>query len=499
MRNNSRNIYMIFGNDKKKEIDQFRLSFQHKLIHSNLNSSNLKPRIFRNLTGKQLREKFLSKNKSISPKTKENLITNNKFLQYKKLSTNRNQFGSISTKNSINLTYQEKPKILSNYNNAISNLKQKGSIFRYKQKNKNCLNSYNEKLMPVISTERKERTKVLSKNELNVLSKTKKSNKIIRKFQPEAINYIKKNNSRNISETSGNINKKEINENKLVFHHLNLYNLYNPSIKSKIHKSISTNILNKYNLNLLNNNSEFTKFYTNRDKSDSIPTRNSISNTINNLKQKKTPKKRKKIFKENSKPLRTEISRRVHGSLLNIVNEAKKVPIKIKDNPKEKINNFIYNNKINELEKENQKLKEEINKLKKELNNKNEIINQQQLKIKEQESTIEYIKINNNREMNKLKDKIGKIKSIIPFEIFPGEKIMPIIFKSDDQNILYSVLCKNTDKFTRLKSIIYDNYPEYKEYENYFLFNGEKINELKTLDENKIKDGSIITIYSKYD
>ena len=482
MRNNSRNIYMIFGNDKKTEIDQSRLSFQHKLIHSNLNFSNSKPRIFRNSTQKELREKILSKKESISPKTKENLISNNKYLEYKKLSTNRNQFGSISRKNSINLTYQEKPKILSYYNNTINYFEQKRNIFGYKQKNKNCLNSSNEKLMPIISKKRKERTKALRKNKLNVLSKTKKLTKTIRKFQPETINYIKKNNSRNISETSGNANKKEI----------NLYNLYNRNIKSKIHKSMSTNKLNKYKLNLY---SEFSKFYNNRNKNGSISTRNSISNTLNNLQQKKTPKKMKKNFKENSYPVRTEISSRVKGSLLNIKNEEKKIPIKINDNPKEKVSNFIYNNKINELEKENQKLKEEINKLKKELHDKNEIINKLQLKIKEQENIIEDI----NREMNELLDKIGKIKSIIPYEILPREKIMSIIFKSDDEKILYSVLCKNSDKFTRLTSIIYDKYPQYKEYENYFLFNGEKINELKTLDENKNKDGSIITIYSKYD
>ena len=496
MRNNSRNIFEIFGNENKKEIDQSRLSFQHKLINSNLNFPNLKPRIVRNSTGKELRERFLQKRESISPK-KENLISNNKYLEYKKLSTNRNQLGSISTKNSINLTYQEKPKIFSYYNNTIYKLTQRRSIFGYKQnnKNKNFLNSFNEKLMPtVLLTEKKERTKSLSKNELGVLSKTKKSTKTYKKFQSEVINYIKKNNSKNINGTFNNDNKKGIIENKLVFHN---FNLYNPNKKSKIHKSISTIKLNNYyyNLNLLNNSSVFAENYINRNKNGSISTRNSINNTINNFKQKKTPKNMKKNFKEDSKPIRTEISSKAQGSL----NEEKKIPFKIKDNSKEIINNFIYNIKINELEKENQKLKEEINKLKKELHDKNEITNRQQFKIKEQENTIEDIKINNNREKNKLIDKIGKIKSIIPFEILPGEKIMSIIFKSDDENILYSVLCKNSDKFTRLKSIVYDKYPEFKENENYFLFNGEKINELKTLDENKIKDGSIITIYSKYD
>jgi DNA topoisomerase IB len=70
---------------------------------------------------------------------------------------NRNKFASISTNNSINLTYQEKPKIFNNYY-AIKNSKQLGSTFRYKRKYKKYLNSHHEKLMPVLLTERKERT-----------------------------------------------------------------------------------------------------------------------------------------------------------------------------------------------------------------------------------------------------------------------------------------------------------------------------------------------------
>ena len=133
--------------------------------------------------------------------------------------------------------------------------------------------------------------------------------------------------------------------------------------------------------------------------------------------------------------------------------------------------------------------------MKKEIEDKDEMIKVKELKIKEHENTI----FNKNKELEKLLDEIKKIKSIIPFEILPGEKIMSIIFKSDDQNIFNSVLCKSTDQFTRIKNIIYDKYPEYKESENHFLFNGEKINENKTLEDNKIKDGSLITIYSNYD
>ena len=65
-----------------------------------------------------------------------------------------------------------------------------------------------------------------------------------------------------------------------------------------------------------------------------------------------------------------------------------------------------------------------------------------------------------------LEDEKKELKKILPFEIMKGEKIISIIFISIDQKILYSIICKNTDKFTRLENILYDKYPEYKESEN---------------------------------
>ena len=133
--------------------------------------------------------------------------------------------------------------------------------------------------------------------------------------------------------------------------------------------------------------------------------------------------------------------------------------------------------------------------MKKQLQDKDKIIKKQAIAIKRQKNFL-----NNNIKQNKdLLDEKENIKSIIPFDILPGEKILSIIFKSDDENILYSVLCKNSDKFIKLKNIIYDKYPEYKKHENYFIFNEKKINDNETLEENNIKNGSIIIIYSNYE
>ena len=344
---NSSHIYEALGNTKKKEIPQSELKLQHKLINTDLNYTPSKPGISRDLTTKELNNKFFNNRENLSSKNSNNLNPRNKLLESKKLSKSIDKNSSNSSKNIFNLTYQDKPKVSKN-GNSINNLSQKGTIEGYKQKHKKSKKIWKEKLIPVALTERNETAKNQNKNEINFVGKTKKRTKSYRKIKPEVINNI----------------------------------------------------------------------------------------------------------------------------------DSKK--------------------RINELEEENKKLKEEINKMKKQLNDKDEIIKNQELKIKEHENTIENARINNNKELEKLMDEIKKIKSIIPFEILPEEKIMAIIFQSDDQNILHSVLCKNTDQFKRIKDIIYDKYPEYKENENYFLFNGKKINENETLEENKIIDGSIITIFCHY-
>ena len=42
--------------------------------------------------------------------------------------------------------------------------------------------------------------------------------------------------------------------------------------------------------------------------------------------------------------------------------------------------------------------------------------------------------------------------------------------------------------------MLYDKYPKYIEFENYFLVNGNRINKQKTLEQNKIKNNDILTL-----
>ena len=99
---------------------------------------------------------------------------------------------------------------------------------------------------------------------------------------------------------------------------------------------------------------------------------------------------------------------------------------------------------------------------------------------------------------NKLNEKekeLKEIKSILPFDLKDGEKLMKVKFISDDKKIHFPVICKNTDKVSRLEQLIYDEYPEYFESQNinYFV-NEQKINIFKSLEDNKINNNSTIKI-----
>ena len=82
-----------------------------------------------------------------------------------------------------------------------------------------------------------------------------------------------------------------------------------------------------------------------------------------------------------------------------------------------------------------------------------------------------------------------------PFELRPGEKIMSIIFSSTKQDVLHSVICKNTDLFLNIELKVYNEYPQYKEGDNiFFTCKGKRISKYINLEENGIKDNDIILL-----
>ena len=81
--------------------------------------------------------------------------------------------------------------------------------------------------------------------------------------------------------------------------------------------------------------------------------------------------------------------------------------------------------------------------------------------------------------------------------IKPGERAIAINFVSQgNQDIFnYALVCKNTDLFVRLEERLYNEYPQFKNYETYFEVKTNRIKRFKTLDENNIKNGDVINVF----
>ena len=153
-----------------------------------------------------------------------------------------------------------------------------------------------------------------------------------------------------------------------------------------------------------------------------------------------------------------------------------------------------YINKINELENKVKTLENKIKEMEIKLKEKDKIINEN---LQNQINRIN-ISSNNNFQVNRileLEDEINKLKT---YFLSPEDKLISIKLISIDQKVNFSTFAKVNDPFRKIEDIIYNKYPEYKEYENFFLVNGRKINRNKTLEENKIKDKDVLTL-SKID
>ena len=157
----------------------------------------------------------------------------------------------------------------------------------------------------------------------------------------------------------------------------------------------------------------------------------------------------------------------------------------------EEISNFINKElKLNELEQKIMDLENYIKKQKETINNvKKELME---------------LKFNKLRDIKIVKDKfkvykniINEIKLNIPLISKPNEKLISVIFNSFDENIHYSVICKNTDEFSTIESLFYEKYPEYKYLNKDFILNGNKIDISKNLEDNNIQNSDLIIINIK--
>ena len=157
-----------------------------------------------------------------------------------------------------------------------------------------------------------------------------------------------------------------------------------------------------------------------------------------------------------------------------------------------------YESKISELQKklnkkkeknktlidENNLLKEKINKLNAKIGKLEDIV--KLLKSKLSQKDIEIQKMLQNNSGNHEITSINK-----------GEKIMSVNFVSMGISDIghYSLFCKNTDLFVKLEERLYEDFPQFKEYETYFEVKTKRLKRFKTLKENKIKNNDIINMF----
>jgi len=225
------------------------------------------------------------------------------------------------------------------------------------------------------------------------------------------------------------------------------------------------------------------------------------------------------IFNENLSTIKND------PSLKFFLEEQKELFSKIR-NYFQKINNNDSKNNEDILKKKNDELNQIINKLKFDLekekdinNNLNLHLKKLEIEIKDKEKELNEEKSQKNDLINKAninknisqvsdilelvkkieekENEIKELKEILPFEYKKGEKILTVTFISVNENIHYSMICKNTDDFLRLQTMFYKKYPEYQKYKNIFLVKGKKIKKSKNLEDNNISDNDIIIVKQK--
>jgi hypothetical protein len=134
------------------------------------------------------------------------------------------------------------------------------------------------------------------------------------------------------------------------------------------------------------------------------------------------------------------------------------------------------------------------------LKNKNIILNNDNNSLKEKIKILENNLKAKNNELQNLLSKNNNNNNIINYKITsinPGEEILAINFVSNGVQDIghYNLICKNTDLFVRLEERLYQDFPDFKNYETYFEVNTRRIKRFKTIEENNIKNNDIINVF----
>ena len=171
----------------------------------------------------------------------------------------------------------------------------------------------------------------------------------------------------------------------------------------------------------------------------------------------------------------------------------KKSDQQINNNKDNLINNSINKESEQKLLSEIQNLKNQINQLNKDKKNLEEQLNIEKSKNKTLTEQNNIFKIYLHIKDNEI-PKISKYVFDRNLNGENGEKIVAINFMPLDQSFSRPIACNNHDTLAMLEQKIYNEYPQFKEINTYLTVGGEIKKRFKTVDENKIKDGSAIVI-----
>ena len=169
----------------------------------------------------------------------------------------------------------------------------------------------------------------------------------------------------------------------------------------------------------------------------------------------------------------------------------KKIDI-IKNQYEEDISQLLNNirkNLIKTVENKLKNLKEKYNNIyttkEDELNQKCIEISKLNINIKEKE--IYY---------NKLKEENINIKKELaryPFKLLENEHIISLILMTKDEKIMIPLICKNTDKFSKIEEQFFKVFPEYSENKgNFYSHNNNLLKAEESLEKSNIKTNDII-------
>ena len=165
-------------------------------------------------------------------------------------------------------------------------------------------------------------------------------------------------------------------------------------------------------------------------------------------------------------------------------------------NNNQNYNNNFYNNNLNENKITFNELNNKIYQLGNMLNQEKVKNNELTLKNKNLEKEVQM----KNDEIKELNKELTKLKSNIngiDFKnLMTGENVIAVHFISNDSKVNRSIACKDSNIFVRIEEKLYNEYPQLKYNDNYFLVNGIKIKRFLSLRENNIKDGDNIIINS---